>query len=195
MMPAPKGSKFNKATGKYEMPKASKTPPSKRVPDVPTGRVPEAVDYSTEGVRGRPAPDSKKTEPLSEEEEFVTEEEVKERFAPKPIPKTEGKMPQQPGFIVDMVAGLGQKIHETEYGLTGHPVFQHGPADERIWKGLGAYVESQVDPAKWGILILCIVLVGSEAMKIGVYASSRLPKKAKTPAGRKPLPPPNEPSE
>jgi hypothetical protein len=135
--------------------------------------IPPARDFSMEGP---PLPEPV-TEPEQkrlvddEEAEFVTAEEVKKRWEPNPVIKPEGKTPEQSGFITELVAGLGQKIHETEYGMTGHPVFIHGPADERIWTGLGRYVESQLDPAKYGIVILTVVLVGSELMKIAVWGN------------------------
>jgi len=121
-----------------------------------------------------------------EESKYVTPMDVKKAGAFATAPATD-KMPGQSGFIAELVAGAGQKLHETEYGPTGHPVFIHGPADERIWTALGRYVESQLDITKYGVVILLVVLLGSESMKFAVYGKFRADeaKKAETKKGKK----------
>ena len=70
--------------------------------------------------------------------------------------------------MADMVAAGGQKIHETEYLVTGDKRLLHGPADERIWKGLGRYIEEMVDIQKYGLLVLMLVLLASEMTRVGL---------------------------
>jgi hypothetical protein len=165
-------------------------PPADQTP----GQIPPAVDFTDRGVPNRarkkvveePDPDEEEEEEeerpapsftppkkkavfQDEEAEFITDADVKKTKV-STTPTTD-KHPMEAGFVVDMVSGLGQKIHETEHGLTGHPVFIHTEADEKIWRGLGRYVESMVDPAKYGVVILLVVLVGSELLKLGIWAA------------------------
>lgn len=146
---------------------------AKAAPVIPPGGIPPARDFSQE-----PSPIEKHTGPTNDEEaEFIRAEDLKKKWSPSKTPATSGKHPEEPGFIAEMIAGLGHKIHDTEYGLTGHPVFQHSEADERIWKGVGKYVESQLDPAKYGIVVLLVVLLGSEMMKLAVYGGDVMKKR------------------
>lgn len=154
-------------------------PPPRKVPPVPPGGVPPARDFTLDGA----PPITKRTDPVPDEEaEFIKAEDLKKKWSPSKTPPVSGKGPEEAGFIAEMIAGLGHKIHDTEYGLTGHPVFQHSEADERIWKGVGKYVESQLDPAKYGIVILLVVLVGSEMMKVAVWGNDTM-KQRRRPKG------------
>lgn len=137
------------------------------------------VNPVTKAEPKRPAPKVEEPTPPEpsppiddEEAEFVKPEDIRKMSA-LGQPPTSDKEPGQAGFIADLVAGAGQKLHEVEYGVFGHPVFQHTPADERIWSALGRYAESMLDPTKYGIVILLVVLVGSESMKLAVYAKWR----------------------
>ena len=184
------------------MPK--RIPPANERP----GQVPPAVDYSNRPVPNvrrskveeEPDPDEDEEEderpepkyippkkkPVFEDEEveFITDEDVKKTKV-LTAPSTD-KKPMEAGFVVEMVSGLGQKIHETEYGLTGHPVFQHTEGDEKLWRGLGRYVESQLDMSKYGVVVMFIFLISSELLKVGVWGiDAQKAKRAPKPKEKK----------
>lgn len=122
------------------------------------------------------SPDTKQPEPTFDEEAaFIRPEDVAKEEA-KSGPAHE---PGDSGWVADMVAAAGEKLHETEYAVTGDRVFLHTPADERIWRGLGKYVEKYLDPAKYGLVVLVIVLLGAESMKVAIYAKHRADAKPK----------------
>jgi len=97
-------------------------------------------------------------------DEFVKPSDVKDRKLGRDLPQVGSKG----GWVADMIAAVGQKIHETEELVTGDPKLHHGSADERIWQGLGHYVEEMIDIEKYGIIILLIVLVSAEMTRVGI---------------------------
>ncbi len=139
--------------------------------------LPEATDDEPESPPSPPPKSStepEKASPVDDEEaEFVNAKDVKET-APA-FSKSVGES----GFIAELVAGAGQKLHEVEYTATGDSVFIHTPADERIWQALGHYVESTLDPTKYGIIVLMVVLMGSETAKLAIYGKHRSDAAAK----------------
>jgi hypothetical protein len=177
-MPPRKGSKFNSQTGHYEVPGQAVSK------SAPVESEPETVRPIPEQTSETPKPEAD-TPAFDEDIEFITPKDVK-ALADKPVPRPAGPgAPMERGFIADMVAGAGQKLHDTEYALTGHPVFQHTEADERIWLALGKYVENTIDPAKYGLVILITVLLLSEGGKVAVFASDRVKEKQHhAPAGK-----------
>lgn len=189
-MPAPKGSKFNPVTRRFEMPGAS----SKKKPSPPrdarghfippAGDVPKAVpdarDYTSQGTpepdeEGPPRPISRGTpesedKPVDNEDApFVTAKDVKDKAGWQGQARDD-KDPTQRGFIADLIAGSLQELHETEVVIFNHPAFQHTPAKERIDMALGRYVEANLDPTKYGIVVLLVALVVSELAPFAIYA-------------------------
>ena len=85
-------------------------------------------------------------------------------------PARDDKDPTQRGFIADLIAGSLQELHETEVIIFNHNAFQHTPAKERIDMALGRYVEANLDPTKYGIVVLLVALIVSELGPFAIYA-------------------------
>jgi len=184
-MPPKKGSRFNKVTGHYDPPGNTMTeptgPPQMRggteMPMVPLIGPDEGfIESEAQAPEPTFAPPS---------DEFVRPEDVKSP------PGRDLKSPAKTGWVADMIAAVGQKIHETEYIVTGDPKLQHGTADERIWMGVGRYVEEMVDIQKYGVMILLIALVSAEMTRAGILVMD-LQRSGRLGPRRRPPPPREE---
>ncbi len=164
--------------------KAEGSGPPQWRPSEPVSPGPEDFDSPLETPVPEPAPEPTFAPPA---DEFVRPEDVK-----VPAART-AKTPGRGGWVADMIAAVGQKIHETEYIVTGDPKLQHGSADERIWIGVGRYVEEMVDIEKYGVMILLIALVSAEMTRAGILVMD-LQKQGKI-GRRPPRRPPEEPAE
>lgn len=189
-MPAPKGSRFDAATGKFIRPDGTSSSRSKKY-STPTGppqirgSMPVAAADIAPDVEPEPAPTPVPTfAPPSDE--FVKPEDLK-----APTFGRDMKTPGKGGWVADMIAAVGQKIHETEYIVTGDPKLQHGTADERIWMGVGRYVEEMVDIQKYGVMILLIALVSAEMTRAGILVMD-LQRSGRLGPRRRPPPPREE---
>ena len=105
-----------------------------------------------------------------EEKDFVTTKDVKS-LTVSPSFSTD-KVPGQHGFIADIIEGMLMKVDEMEYGFTQHPVFLRSPADEKIERGIAVYVESQLDPAKYGVVVLLAAYASSQGLKWAIYGKA-----------------------
>lgn len=140
-----------------------------------TGGKQDEPDEDQDGTARSQSPGFKDL-PSSKESDapFVTDREVRE-----PGISMTDKSVGDSGFLAEIIAASGQQLHETEYYLTGDRVFLHTPAKERMWVALGKYVESVVDPTKYGPIILLVAILGMELGCLAVYAKHRADAKPK----------------
>jgi hypothetical protein len=121
-----------------------------------------------------------------EEADFVTERDVKPTLlgtaaaAPKYTPG------DSRSYVGGAITAMGVKLHEVEYSMTGHPIFIHTPADERLWDNFGQALAHELPPKFKGAVLAAVMVVASEGLKFGLYASDRSKKvvKDRTPGGK-----------
>ena len=89
------------------------------------------------------------------------------------------------GFIAEAVAASGHQLHDVEYKLTGHPIFAHTEPKERLWLALGKAIEAELDVSKYGIIILAVLVLGSELACVGVFMNDRRKAQARNAPNKK----------
>lgn len=104
-------------------------------------------------------------------------------------PSGSEKAPTEPGFMAEMIVGAGGSLRETEAAITGdYEAFKWTQWDEKIWRGAGRWVETQLDPTKYGPIVLLITMIGNELSHIAVYAKNH-PRQPRPQPGREQPPP------